>query len=185
MGLWLSYIAAQYSPENAFNWCRTSPCRDSVDMQYIIVQKESQNLKNGQLISLYNNIPSSSSVLMTNKPPSGVKKHHESTKSESHQWPKRLSFFLRRLLWLHLWRHLLHLCGCAQSTYKQSVIVTQVCQIKNMVHIHEDRESCQALSIHVDLVLQQMPGSVILQPILHTSTEKSCEDDIFAPLWYW
>jgi len=28
-----------------------------MDMQYIIVQKESQNLKNGKLISLYNNVP--------------------------------------------------------------------------------------------------------------------------------
>jgi len=31
-------------------------------------------------------------------------------------------------------------------------------------------------------VLEQMPGSAILQPILYTSTEESCEDRLFAGL---
>ena len=52
-----------------------------------------------------------------------------------------------------------------------------------MVHVQGDMESCPALSIHVDSVLEQMPGSVIiLQPILHMSTEEAFEDRLFAAL---
>ena len=54
---------------------------------------------------------------------------------------------------------------------------------KIMVHVQGDMESCPALSIHVDSVLEQMPGSVIiLQPILHMSTEEAFEDRLFAAL---
>ena len=34
----------------------------------------------------------------------------------------------------------------------------------------------------IDSVLEQMPGSVILQPILQTSTEKACESRWFAAI---
>ena len=51
-----------------------SICRDNTDMQYKII---SQNLKNGKVINLYNNIP-----FIFNKIPSGEKKHEESTKEK-------------------------------------------------------------------------------------------------------
>ena len=48
---------------------------------------------------------------------------------------------------------------------------TKLLNGQNTVRMHGDRESCLALSIHVETVLEQMPGSVILQPILHISSE--------------
>ena len=52
--------------------------------------------------------------------------------------------------------------------------------VRNMDCVHGDRESFLVLSIHVELVLKQMPGSVILQLILHISSEEACEDRLFA-----
>ena len=45
------------------------------------------------------------------------------------------------------------------------------------------RQKELVLSIHVDSLLWQMSGSVILWPIFHTSTEEVCEDRHFAALW--
>ena len=55
--------------------------------------KISPNLKNGELISLYDNILLSSSVFMTNKTPTGARKHRESTQPNSSKTAK-LFFFL-------------------------------------------------------------------------------------------
>ena len=57
-------------------------------------KKNSKNLKNGQLISLYSNIHSSLSVFMTNKTPSGARKHHESTKPGTRKRGKMFFFLL-------------------------------------------------------------------------------------------
>jgi len=62
-----------------------STCRDSMDMQYI---KISQNLKNGKLISLYDNLPFIFKCFMTYNTPGSTKKHHESTEPESYQTAK-------------------------------------------------------------------------------------------------
>jgi len=39
-----------------------------------------------------------------------------------------------------------------------------------------------ALSIQIDSVLEQMPGSVILQPIPHISAEEASEDKLYSAL---
>jgi len=51
-----------------------------------------------------------------------------------------------------------------------------------MVRVQGDIEISPALSIHVDSVLEQMPGSVILQSILHKSSEEAGEDRLFTAL---
>jgi len=46
--------------------------------------------------------------------------------------------------------------------------------------VHGDEEKL-ALAIHIDLVREQMPRSVILQPI-HASIEVAYEDKLFTAL---
>ena len=47
-------------------------------------------------------------------------------------------------------------------------IHTQDHSVRNAVSVHEDRLSIHAI---VNLLLERMPGSMILQPILHSYTE--------------
>ena len=74
-------------------------------------------------------------------------------------------------LWLQLCRHFFNY-ACAQSTQQWSVIITQVCWIRNMVRLHRDRELfvwlCQPT---LTQCLNRCYRSVILQPILHTLRE--------------
>ena len=59
-----------------------SVCRDSADMQYMIIQKVSPNLKNGKSFLAFITMDcSSSGVFMMNNMPSGAKKHHKSTEA--------------------------------------------------------------------------------------------------------
>ena len=76
--------------------------RDSTDTQYIIIQKISQNLRNGKLISLYNNLYRSAlSVFMMNNTPSGLKMHRESTEPESCQMA--IMFFFSFFFFFFRW----------------------------------------------------------------------------------
>ena len=59
-------------------------------------------------------------------------------------------------------RHINTVGSRVQSTWQQNIVITQ--------------NQCAwelALSIRIDSVLEQMPGSVIFQPILHTCTEEA------------
>jgi len=68
-------------------------CRDSVDMQYMITKKNFIKLVN--LWAFITTYHSSSSIFMMNNTPTGVKKHHKSTKplQKVARWPKRFFFF--------------------------------------------------------------------------------------------
>ena len=68
-------------------------------MQYVIITKKIfQNLKNGKVIRLYVNMLFFK-CFMTNKAPSGVKRHHEDIEPERCQMAKMFfSFFFFRLV---------------------------------------------------------------------------------------
>ena len=71
-----------------------SICRDSVDIQYKIIQKKSQNLKNGKLIGLYNNVPFIFKCSHDEQHAQWCEKASRSTESESCQMANMfLSFF--------------------------------------------------------------------------------------------
>ena len=67
-------------------------------------------------------------------------------------------------LWLRLWCHFLHVYACTQIT-QRNVIITQDCWIWNTVGVH-------------GVFGESLVWSMILQPILHTSTEEACEDGL-------
>ena len=76
-----------------------SICRASVTcMQYIMIPecKKSLNVRNGKLISLYNNLPFIC-VFVTNNTPIGAIKHHKSTEPESCQMAKKFFFLLLQM----------------------------------------------------------------------------------------
>ena len=58
---------------------------------------------------------------------------------------------------------------CAQITWPWNVIITQDCWIRNTVGVQRVLED-------------NLVWSMILQPILHTSTKEACEDGLVA-LW--
>jgi len=55
-----------------------------------------KKVENGKLRSFYNNIPFIYECFMTNKTPSGTKKHCKSTEPESYQMDKCFCFFFRQ-----------------------------------------------------------------------------------------
>ena len=65
---------------------------------------------------------------------------------------------------------------------KHLAIITRDQLIRNMVSQCAWGQGEFALSIHIDLVLEQILGSVIFQAMLHTSTEEACEHRLFAAL---
>ena len=70
-------------------------CRDIVDTQYMIIQNL-LNLKKGELISLYDNVPLIHlrvHVFMTNNMPSGTKKRCKKYQTRKSLNSQNLSFF--------------------------------------------------------------------------------------------
>jgi len=65
---------------------------------------------------------------------------------------------------------------------KHLAIITQDQLIRNTVSQCAWGQGELASSIHIDLVLEQLLGSVIFQAMLHTSTEEACEHRLFAAL---
>ena len=81
-------------------------------------------------------------------------------------------------LWLCLWCHFLHLYACAQIIKQQNAIVTRDCWIR--IYIVLCMKTWRVFVIHCWLSVWLEPGQLILQPILHTSTEEACEDRLAA-----
>ena len=129
-----------------------SICRDSVDMQYKLWQRISQNLKSGKVRSLYNNVsfvfkcsliprPSVPHVLrvwgrdyfrcfMTYNTPSCTKGIANVPNQEvTNFFSFFFLFFFRRAQLAH---HFFHLWTCTKHL-QQNVIITQDCWIRNTV----------------------------------------------------
>jgi len=72
-----------------------SICRDSVDTQYMLIQKKSLKISKTGFITMYH---SSSSAFMTSNTPSGTKNIAKVLNQKVTRWPRCFSFFLLLLL---------------------------------------------------------------------------------------